>query len=256
MATSVPVPIATPRSARASAGASLMPSPTIATTCPSACSAAIRSALPDGSTSARTWSIPTCAGDGAGGGGVVAGEHPHLQPERLQLRDGFGGSGLDRVGDRDDPDSRWPSTATYIGVWPAAALALPAAASGSMSMPAAAMRAPLPTGRRGRRWPPRRHGREWPRTAALTVPSGRGRWRRPTIASPSGCSLPVSAAAASMRSSSSVLPAVAVTAVTVGPAAGDGAGLVQHDGGEPSRRSRASRCRSGCQARRPCPCRP
>ena len=34
MATSVPVPMATPRSAWASAGASLMPSPTMATTSP------------------------------------------------------------------------------------------------------------------------------------------------------------------------------------------------------------------------------
>ena len=39
MATSVPVPMAMPRSAWASAGASLMPSPTIATTWPCACSA-------------------------------------------------------------------------------------------------------------------------------------------------------------------------------------------------------------------------
>ena len=40
-----------------------------------------------------------------GGGRGVAGEHPHLEPERLQLRDGFRGSGLDRVGDRDEPHS-------------------------------------------------------------------------------------------------------------------------------------------------------
>ena len=39
MATSVPVPMATPRSAWASAGASLMPSPTMATLRPAACSA-------------------------------------------------------------------------------------------------------------------------------------------------------------------------------------------------------------------------
>src|SRR4028119_38014 len=38
IATSVPVPMAMPRSAPASAGASLMPSPTIATAFPDACS--------------------------------------------------------------------------------------------------------------------------------------------------------------------------------------------------------------------------
>ena len=40
MATSVPEPIAIPRSARARAGASFTPSPTIATRCPAACSSA------------------------------------------------------------------------------------------------------------------------------------------------------------------------------------------------------------------------
>ena len=52
----------------ASAGASLMPSPTIATTCPSACSAATRRPSRPGSTSASTWSMPTWAAIGVGGG--------------------------------------------------------------------------------------------------------------------------------------------------------------------------------------------
>ena len=60
IATSVPVPIAIPISAWASAGASLMPSPTIATFFPSAWSAATCSALSSGSTSLKTRSIPTC----------------------------------------------------------------------------------------------------------------------------------------------------------------------------------------------------
>ena len=45
IATSVPVPMAIPRSAWASAGASLMPSPTMATTLPAACSDLILSAF-------------------------------------------------------------------------------------------------------------------------------------------------------------------------------------------------------------------
>ena len=48
IATSVPVPIARPRSAWASAGASLTPSPTIATTRPSACRRRTTSAFSDG----------------------------------------------------------------------------------------------------------------------------------------------------------------------------------------------------------------
>ena len=59
MATSVPVPIAIPTSAAASAGASLTPSPAIATTRPSACRRRTTSALRSGSTSASTRSIPT-----------------------------------------------------------------------------------------------------------------------------------------------------------------------------------------------------
>ncbi len=63
MATSAPVPIATPRSAAARAGASLMPSPTMATTLPRARSSSTTPALSPGSTWARTRSggIPTCA---------------------------------------------------------------------------------------------------------------------------------------------------------------------------------------------------
>src|SRR6266540_3942636 len=59
IATSVPVPIAMPRSA--CAGASLTPSPTIATTSPDSCSRRISAAFSSGSTSARTRSIPTSA---------------------------------------------------------------------------------------------------------------------------------------------------------------------------------------------------
>src|SRR5215207_52895 len=59
MATSVPVPMATPTSACASAGASLMPSPTMATFSPSLCSRFTSAALSCGSTSARTRSMPS-----------------------------------------------------------------------------------------------------------------------------------------------------------------------------------------------------
>ena len=60
IAMSVPAPMAMPTSARASAGASLMPSPTIATFLPCSCSARTFSSLSCGKTSARTVSTPIC----------------------------------------------------------------------------------------------------------------------------------------------------------------------------------------------------
>ena len=60
MAMSVPAPMAMPTSARARAGASLMPSPTIATFLPSACKARTCASLSCGNTSAMTVSRPSC----------------------------------------------------------------------------------------------------------------------------------------------------------------------------------------------------
>ena len=59
IATSVPAPMAIPMSALVSAGASLMPSPTIATFPPDL-SCLITSSLPSGKTPAITSSVPTC----------------------------------------------------------------------------------------------------------------------------------------------------------------------------------------------------
>ena len=53
MAMSLPRPMAMLRSARAKAALSLMPSPTMATRCPSRCKAATKSALSCGDTPAR-----------------------------------------------------------------------------------------------------------------------------------------------------------------------------------------------------------
>ena len=60
MATSVPAPMAMPTSARARAGASLMPSPTMATFLPLSWIRRISRSLSWGSTSAMTRSTPTC----------------------------------------------------------------------------------------------------------------------------------------------------------------------------------------------------
>jgi hypothetical protein len=61
IATSVPDPRASPRSAAASAGPSLTPSPTIATRCPRARRPAMTSAFPAGRVPAMTSSMPTTA---------------------------------------------------------------------------------------------------------------------------------------------------------------------------------------------------
>ena len=58
IATSVPVPMAMPTSARASAGASFTPSPAIATTAPVFWSSATSAAFPCGSTPACTSEMP------------------------------------------------------------------------------------------------------------------------------------------------------------------------------------------------------
>src|SRR6266542_2965830 len=60
MATSVPAPMAIPRSAAARAGASFTPSPTMATLVPGFCSPAILLAFSPGSTSAITVRTPSC----------------------------------------------------------------------------------------------------------------------------------------------------------------------------------------------------
>ena len=100
IATSVPVPIAMPTSAAASAGASLMPSPAIATTAPPAAAVLRRaSCLSSGATPASTSIDAELLRDGFGGALVVAGEHDDLQAERVQCADGLGRRGLDRVGD-------------------------------------------------------------------------------------------------------------------------------------------------------------
>ena len=107
MATSVPVPMASPRSAWASAAASLTPSPTIATT-PSSCSRRTTSTLSSGSTSAIdvVGGDADLGGDRDGGPPVVAGEQHRAQAEPAQLGDGGRARRLDGVG--DDEHARAP----------------------------------------------------------------------------------------------------------------------------------------------------
>ena len=103
IATSVPVPIAMPTSACASAGASLMPSPTIATTAPSACSFCTSSALPPGSTSASTRSMPSCRPIASPVRRLSPVIITTLLPMRRSASTASRACSLTRVGDGDEP---------------------------------------------------------------------------------------------------------------------------------------------------------
>ena len=86
LAAVVPVFIATPTSACASAGASLVPSPVIATSLPSACSRLISAILSSGVACARKSSTPASLAIAGGRQRVVAGDHHRLDAHRPQLR--------------------------------------------------------------------------------------------------------------------------------------------------------------------------
>ena len=231
IATSVPVPIAMPRSAWASAGASLMPSPTIATTLPSACSAVTLAAFCSGSTSASTCVDADLARDRLGRRPVVAGQHPDVEPERLELRDRLARLRLERVGDGDHAGQlrrRPPRTAASRPRRPASR----AAPLDSSSSAIAHSRHQRAVAERRRAWPstvawmPLPVIDSKPSTGGSSSPSSRA---RATIASPSGCSEPTSAAAAS-RSSVALGEAVRRDHAGHGRlAAGERAGLVEHD---------------------------
>src|SRR5690348_11472960 len=73
-ATSVPEPMASPRSAAASAGPSLIPSPTMATDRPCACRSPITATLPSGHRPGDHLADTGLGGHRVGGGLVVAGQ--------------------------------------------------------------------------------------------------------------------------------------------------------------------------------------
>ena len=114
--------MAMPTSAWASAGASLMPSPAIATTRPCPCSRLMTSALSPGSTSASNSSMPSWRRDRLGSGAAVASQHHDAQSHVLQLlQSPSRRGGLDRVGDPKIPHTS-PSMATRSRLHPPGAL--------------------------------------------------------------------------------------------------------------------------------------
>ena len=105
-AADVPVFIATPTSACASAGASLVPSPVIATRRPPSCSRRISASLSSGVASARKSSTPASCGDRRGGHRVVARDHDGADPHAAQLVEPLADAGLHDVLEVDDAEHR------------------------------------------------------------------------------------------------------------------------------------------------------
>ena len=98
----VPVFIATPTSAWASAGASLVPSPHIATSLPLACSSRISLSLVSGVAWARKSSTPDSAAIAAAVSGIVAGDHHGADAHLAQLGEALADAALDDVLEVDD----------------------------------------------------------------------------------------------------------------------------------------------------------
>ena len=239
MATSVPVPMAMPRSAWASAAASLTPSPTMATTRPSACRRRTTSTFWPGSTSAMTSSMPDLGGDGPGRAFVVPGQQHRAQAEPGELGDRLGAGGLDGVGDDQDPadgavpadgDRRCDRPVRRGGGRPASVasrarrplVGQPGRAPGDDGVPVDDALHAEPLGRG-----------ELRRPAAGPRP-GRGPRRRSAAAT--GCSEASSTAPTSASSSSSRDSGGGDDVDQAHPAGGDGAGLVQHHRVDPAGR--------------------
>ena len=89
-------------SAGARAGASLTPSPAMATTRPSSCRRLTTAALSSGNTSATTSSMPSSPADGLGRRLAVAGQHHDADAGRLQRLQRLRRRRLDGVRDRDE----------------------------------------------------------------------------------------------------------------------------------------------------------
>jgi len=219
MATSVPVAIAMPTSAAASAGASLMPSPTIATTSPAARNSCTMVALSPGSTSARKSAMPSSR--------ATASALPRLSPLSMTVftpsacrrATAWRAAGLTVSPKASRPSSsvlspRCCSSHETVRPWAsssaAACASAPALAPRSPSkrlLPSASCMSCTPpsTPRPGRACTSRAGGTASPALRAAT-----------STACASGCSLPCCSAAASRNTSSRPCPAAACTATSVG----------------------------------------
>src|SRR5947209_4977584 len=206
---------AIPRSACASAGASLIPSPTMATRRPADCSFFTSSAFDCGSTSARKCSSPSCV--------AMACAVTRLSPVSITTSSPIRRSAWTmsrecafRVSATATIPASFPSTATYTGVLPSRASPRPAASAPASEICRSRSICGFPT----------RIVRP-PTVAAIpcpgTAPNQSGRVSstacsvaRRTIASPRGCSDPHSADPADRSTSAARNPSSATTSVTDG----------------------------------------
>ena len=178
--------------ASASAGASLMPSPAIATTRPSRCSRWTTSRFPSGRTSAITSSIPSSR-DRLRGRAVVARQHHDAQALARAAPNRFRRRRLDRIRDADAPASCRRPRRTSPSARPPAA-PRPAPSSATASMPRSAQQLALPT-RTGAALDGAATPAPGQDSKSETAGSFRPRARAPpTIAAASGCSLACSSA--------------------------------------------------------------
>ena len=112
------MPMAMPTSAWARAGASLIPSPTMATFFPASWSFRISRSLSAGSTSAITRSIPARRAMASAVRRVVAGQHDDLEAQGLQSRSTAAGAPSLRASATAASPARRPSTAAKTAVFP------------------------------------------------------------------------------------------------------------------------------------------
>ena len=216
MATSVPAPMARPTSAVTSAGASLMPSPTMATLLPSACNPCTTRALSWGSTWAMTRLTPTCRAMASAVRWLSPVSSTTSQPISRRAAMAAALSALTTSATAMTPSSDVPA-AINSGVLPSSAsLAAPDFISSLTATPDVSINASLPA---SSNVPSARAATPPPATAAK---SDTGRRASPrfsasaTIAPASGCSEGFSSDAAADSSVSSSMPPAHSTSVTRG----------------------------------------
>ena len=215
MATSVPAPMAMPMSARASAGASLMPSPTMATR-PRSARRRISRSLPSGSTPAITSSAPTSR--------WMAAAVRSLSPVSITVRMPMALSSATAarlvgftVSATAITPSSLPSAAKNSGVLPSSARRRARAPISPVSTPCASIMRRLPA---STATPSTAADRPSPGTcmkpstrASAAIPRASA---KPHTARASGCSLGCSTASAVASRRSSGAPGAGSTSVTLG----------------------------------------
>src|SRR4029453_2009754 len=115
LAADVPVFMATPTSACARAGASLVPSPVIATSLPPACSALIKCHLVLWGGLGEEVVDAGLICDGAGGQRVVTGDHDRSDAHSAHFVEPLAHAGLDDVFEMDHPEGAGGFTVPLLG---------------------------------------------------------------------------------------------------------------------------------------------